>query len=85
MKEFYAEECGLDYGVMCYQDEIRQTVTKELLERVLAVEIIKFEIDFEHERIEYEYNSYYGECNLLDSILISVFLRECCELDDCND
>ena len=39
MKEFHTEECGEDYGVMCYQEQTRQTATKELLEEVLGYNI----------------------------------------------
>ena len=81
MKEFYAEECGEDYGVMCWQEQTRQTVTKELLEEVFSVQIIKFEIDFENETINYSYKDRHYNKELNDSILISDFIRECYELE----
>lgn len=85
MKEVYAEECGQDYSVMWYQEQMRQTITKELLERVLRVQIIKFEIDFERETIDYCYKDINYNKELYDYILISNFIRECYELDDYND
>jgi hypothetical protein len=77
MKEFYAEECGQDYGVLCYQEQIRQSVTKELLEEILNVMIIKFEIYFEEGIIEYTYNE--DNINFTKEITINNFIKACNE------
>ena len=55
MKEFYAEECGEDYGVLCWKEQIRQSVTKEILQEVTMLKIINFDIDFENKIIDYLY------------------------------
>ena len=80
MKDFYAKECGQDYGVLCWQEQTRQSVTKELLEEILNVEIVEFWIDFEKEIIEYEYDI--GCEFFIEEITISDFTRKCYELDD---
>lgn len=82
MKEFYAEECGQDYGVLCWQEQIRQSVTKEILQEVTMLKIIKFDIDFENEIIDYLYYNTAHECNLWDDISISDFTKKCYELED---
>lgn len=82
MKEFYAEECGEDYGVLCYQEQIRQSVTKEILGDVLNLEIVNFHIDFENEIIEYEYMT---EWLTSGSISINDFIKKCYELWSEND
>ena len=78
MKEFYAEEYGQDYGVLCFQEQIRQSVTKEILDEVLNLEIEGFHIDFENEIIEYEYTE--QNSNLFGNILIDNFIEKCYEL-----
>lgn len=83
MKEFYAEECGQDYGVMCYQEQIRHSVTKELLEEILNLEIIKFDIIFEEEIIEYTYNE--DNADFTKEITINDFIKACYELKEYND
>ena len=55
MNEFYAEEMGLDYGEVCYQDQLRHSINKETLSEVLGLEILQCEIDFKNEIIEYWY------------------------------
>ena len=80
MKEFYAEECGQDYGVMCYQEQIRQSVTKELLEEILNLEIINFIIIFEEEIIEYTYNE--DNADFTKEITINNFIKACYELKE---
>ena len=40
MKEFYAEECGEDYGVLCWKEQVRKSVTKEILGEVLNLKIV---------------------------------------------
>lgn len=82
MKDFYAEECGQDYGVLCWQEQIRQSVTKEILQEVTMLKIIKFDIDFENEIIDYLYYNTAHECNLWDDISISDFTKKCYELED---
>lgn len=77
MKEFYAEECGEDYGVLCWQEQIRQSVTKELLEEILGTEIISFEIDFEKEIIEYK--SIHFDEEFTGDITINNFFKICYE------
>lgn len=79
MKEFYAEECGEDYGVLCYQEQTRQSVTKELLQEILNVEIIEFEIDFDLEIITYGYMT---EWYTGGSISINDFFEKAYELDE---
>jgi hypothetical protein len=76
MKEFYAEECGQDYGVLCWQEQIRQSVTKELLEEILNIKINKFEIDFENEIIDYLYYNTAHSYNLWDDISINEFIKK---------
>lgn len=83
MKEFYAEECGEDYGVLCYQEQIRQSVTKELLEEILNLEIIKFDIIFEDEIIMYTYNE--DNADFTKEITINDFIKACYELKEYND
>ena len=61
MNEFYAEEMGLDYGELCYQEQIRQSINKEVLSEVLGLEILEYQIDFETELIEYWYNCAHAE------------------------
>ena len=61
MNEFYAEEMGLDYGELCYQEQIRQSINKEILSEVLGLEILEYQIDFENELIEYWYNCAHDE------------------------
>ena len=80
MKEFYAEECGQDYGVMCFQEQIRQSVTKELLEEILNLKIVEFWIDFEKEIIEYEYDI--GCEFFIEEITINDFIKACYELKE---
>ena len=83
MKEFYAEECGQDYGVLCYEEQIRQSVTKELLEEILNKKIVEFWIDFEKEIIEYEYDI---EIEFfIEEITINDFIKACYELKEYND
>lgn len=97
MKEFYAEECGQDYGGLCWQEQIRQSVTKEILSEVLNLGIVKFHIDFENEIIEYEYNPHSIDFqnieidfenvridyeHMFDSITISDFTKKCYELSE---
>ena len=83
MKEFYAEECGQDYGVLCYEEQIRQSVTKELLEEILNKKIVEFWIDFEKEIIEYEYDI---EIEFFTKeITINDFIKACYELKEYND
>jgi hypothetical protein len=77
MKEFYAEECGQDYGVLCYQEQIRQSVTKELLEEILKLKIINFDIYFEEQIIEYTYNE--DNINFTKEITINNFIKACNE------
>lgn len=84
MKDFYAEECGQDYGVLCWQGQIRQSVTKEILQEVTMLKIIKFDIDFENEIIDYLYYNAAHECNLCDDISINEFIKKCYELGE-ND
>lgn len=84
MKDFYAEECGQDYGVLCWQGQIRQSVTKEILQEVTMLKIIKFDIDFENEIIDYLYYNTAHECNLWDDISINEFIKKCYELSE-ND
>lgn len=79
MKEFYAEECGQDYGFMSWQEQIRQSVTKEILQEVTMLKIIKFDIDFENEIIDYLYYNTARECNLWDDISINEFIKKCYE------
>ena len=82
MKEFYAEECGQDYGVLCYEEQIRQSVTKELLEEILNKKIVEFWIDFEKEIIEYEYDI---EIEFfIEEITINDFIKACYELKEYN-
>ena len=76
MKEFYAEECEQDYGVICYQEQIRQSVTKELLE------IIKFDIIFEEDIIEYTYND--DNADFTKEITINDFIKACYKLEEYN-
>ena len=83
MKEFYAEECGEDYGVLCYQEQIRHSVTKELLEEILNLEIINFIIIFEEEIIEYTYNE--DNADFTKEITINVFIKACYELKEYNE
>ena len=80
MKEFYAEECEEDYGVLCYQEQIRRSITKEILEEILNVKIIKFEIDFEKEIIDI-----YFEKEVLGEITINDFIKACYELKENNE
>ncbi len=75
MKEFYAEECGQDYGILCYQEQIRQSITKELLEEILNLEIINFIIIFEDEIIEYTYNE--DNADFTKEITINDFIKAC--------
>lgn len=63
---------------MSFRDEIRQTVTKELLQEVT---IIKFDIDFEKEIIEYLYYNTWCECSLWDDISINEFIKKCYEFE----
>ena len=80
MKDFYAEECGQDYGVLYWQEQTRQSVTKELLEEILNKKIVEFWIDFEKEIIEYECNI--GGGFFTEEITISDFYQKCYELGD---
>ena len=80
MKEFYAEECGEDYGVLCWQEQTRHSVTKELLEEILGLEIISFEIDFEEDIIEYTFNENNDE--FAKEITINDFIKTCYELKE---
>ena len=83
MKEFYAEECGQDYGVLCYEEQIRQSVTKELLEEILNKKIVEFWIDFEKEIIEYEYDI---EIEFfIEEITINDFIKACYKLKEYNE
>lgn len=82
MKEFYAEECGQDYGVMCWQEQTRQSVTKELLEEILKVQIIKFEIDFDGEIIDYMYSNWTSPDNeIWNEISLNDFFEKAYALD----
>lgn len=83
MKEFYAEECGEDYGVMCYQEQTKQSVTKELLEEILNLEIINFIIIFEDEIIEYTYNE--NNADFTKEMTINDFIKACYELKENNE
>ena len=83
MKEFYAEECGEDYGVLCWQEQTRHSVTKELLEEILNLEIINFIIIFEEEIIEYTYNE--DNANFTKEITINDFIKACYELKEYTD
>ena len=80
MKEFYAEECGEDYGVLCWQEQTRQSVTKELLEEILNKKIVEFWIDFEKEIIEYEYDIDIEF--FIEEITINDFIKACYELKE---
>ena len=83
MKEFYAEECGEDYGVVCYQEQTRQSVTKEILQEILNIEIIKFIIIFEEDIIEYTYNE--DNADFTKEITINHFYKACYELKEYNE
>ena len=83
MKEFYAEERGENFGVLCYQEQIRQSVTKELLEEILNLEIINFIIIFEDEIIEYTYNE--DNADFTKEITINDFIKACYELKEINE
>ena len=83
MKEFYAEECCEDYGVLCYQEQIRHSVSKELLEEILNIEIINFIIIFEDEIIEYTYNE--DNADFTKEITINDFIKACYELKEINE
>ena len=85
MKEFYAEECGEDYGVLCWKEQVRKSVAKEILCEVLNLKILNLHIDFENEIIEYLYYNTAHECNLWDDISINDFFKKCYELEDEND
>lgn len=85
MKEFYAEECGEDYGVLCWKEQIRQSVTKEILGEVLNLDVVNFHIDFETEIIDYLYYNTAHECNLWDDISINEFIKKWYELEVEND
>ena len=80
MKEFYAEECREDYGVLCYQEQIGQSVSKELLEEILNLEIIKFDIIFEEDIIKYTYND--DNADFTKEITINDFIKACYELKE---
>ena len=82
MKEFYTEECDEDYGFICWQEQTRQSVTKELLEEILNVKIVVFEIDFEEEIIDYTYNEDNSE--FTKEITINDFIKTCYELKEYN-
>ena len=72
MKEFYAEECDEDYGVLCYEEQIRQSVTKELLEEILNKKIVEFWIDFEEEiTFPCEMFEKYAHINGLKDVIVS--------------
>lgn len=83
MKEFYAEECGEDYGTLCYQEQTRRSVTKDMLEEILNLEISKFEIDFEEDVIEYTYNE--DNADFTKEISINDFYKACYELKEYNE
>lgn len=78
MNEFYAEEMGLDYGEIQYQEQLRQSINNETLSEVLGLDILQYDIDFENEIIDYWYNCAHDEIVETednDHITINDFLR----------
>ena len=68
---------------LCYEEQIRQSVTKELLEEILNKKIVEFWIDFEKEIIEYEYDI---EIEFfIEEITINNFIKACYELKEYNE